>query len=119
MSTSGALAHDSDPAPDAAADPTHLSVVPTVDLVPPVVDAEPTAADEPPVLNGRAIAEHARSQGPGPDPDAGLQQVADSLPDDDEVDLDDLVDAPPEAVKTPIDRLAEAFPGSEMVDDQY
>jgi len=41
------------------------------------------------------------------------------LPQDDEVDLDDLVDAPPETVKTPIDRLAEAFPGSEMVDDQY
>ena len=40
-----------------------------------------------------------------------------SLPDDDEVDLDDLVDAPPEAVKTPIDRLAEAFPGSELIED--
>ena len=39
------------------------------------------------------------------------------LPDDDDVDLDDLVDAPPEAVRTPMDRLAEAFPGSELVDD--
>ncbi len=41
------------------------------------------------------------------------------LPDsDDEVDLDDLVDAPPETVKTPIDRLAEAFPGSELIDER-
>jgi DNA polymerase-3 subunit gamma/tau len=41
----------------------------------------------------------------------------DALPDDDDVDLDDLVDAPPESVKTPIDRLAEAFPGSELIED--
>ncbi len=39
------------------------------------------------------------------------------LPHDDDVDLDDLVDAPPESVKSPIDRLAEAFPGSELVED--
>jgi DNA polymerase-3 subunit gamma/tau len=39
------------------------------------------------------------------------------LPDDDEVDLDDLVDAPPETVKSPIDRLAEAFPGSELIEE--
>ena len=39
------------------------------------------------------------------------------LPDDHEVDLDDLIDAPPESVKTPIERLAEAFPGSELVDE--
>jgi DNA polymerase-3 subunit gamma/tau len=39
------------------------------------------------------------------------------LPDDDDVDLDDLVDAPPEAVKSPIDRLAEAFPGSELIEE--
>ena len=46
-------------------------------------------------------------------------RIADTLPEDDDVDLDSLVDAPPETVKTPIDRLAEAFPGSEMVDDVY
>jgi DNA polymerase-3 subunit gamma/tau len=40
-----------------------------------------------------------------------------ALPDDDDVDLDDLVDAPPESVKSPIDRLAEAFPGSELIDE--
>jgi DNA polymerase-3 subunit gamma/tau len=33
----------------------------------------------------------------------------------DEIDLSELTDAPPEAVRTPIDRLAEAFPGSEFV----
>ncbi len=49
----------------------------------------------------------------------GLQTLDETLPDDDEVDLDDLVDAPPETVKTPVDRLAEAFPGSELVDDPY
>ncbi len=43
--------------------------------------------------------------------------MAASLPDDDEVDIDDLVDAPPETVKTPIDRLAEAFPGSELIEE--
>ncbi len=40
-----------------------------------------------------------------------------ALPDDDDVDLDDLVDAPPESVKSPIDRLAEAFPGSELIEE--
>ena len=41
-----------------------------------------------------------------------------STPEDDDIDLDELVDAPPETVKTPIDRLAEAFPGSELVDER-
>ncbi len=105
--SAGALAHDTAPravaetAPDAA----HLSVVPAV--------------KKPAVASGRAIAEQARSQGPARDPDEGLQTLAETLPDDDEVDLTELVDAPPEAVKTPVDRLAEAFPGSELVDDTY
>lgn len=41
------------------------------------------------------------------------------LPEDHEVDTSDLVDAPPESVKTPIDRLAAAFPGSELVTEAY
>ena len=104
--SAGSLAHDTaphadrEPAPDAA----HLSVVPPADTH---------------VANGRAIAEQARSHGPEPDPDEGLQTFAEALPDDDDVDLDDLIDAPPEAVKTPVDRLAEAFPGSELIDDPY
>ncbi len=37
---------------------------------------------------------------------------------EDDIDVDDLVDVPPESVKSPIDRLAEAFPGSELVEDR-
>ena len=107
--SAGSLAHDTAPQPTAAtvteADAAHLSVVP-----------QPATET---VTNGRAIAEEARSNGPAPDPDDGLQTLDETLPDDDEVDLDDLVDAPPETVKTPVDRLAEAFPGSELVDDTY
>jgi DNA polymerase-3 subunit gamma/tau len=36
---------------------------------------------------------------------------------DEDVDLHALTDAPPESVKTPIDRLADAFPGSELLAD--
>lgn len=39
-------------------------------------------------------------------------------PADDEIDLHDLVDAPPESVVSPIDRLAQAFPGSELLDER-
>ena len=39
-------------------------------------------------------------------------------PADDDVDLDDLVDAPPDSVVSPIDRLAQAFPGSELIDER-
>ncbi|MFZ8998164.1 MAG: hypothetical protein ACO3D0_07305, partial [Ilumatobacteraceae bacterium] len=34
---------------------------------------------------------------------------------DEDIDLGELTDAPPESVKSPIDRLAEAFPGSELL----
>jgi DNA polymerase-3 subunit gamma/tau len=36
---------------------------------------------------------------------------------DDDIDLDDLVDAPPESVLTPLDQLAQAFPGSKLIED--
>lgn len=36
---------------------------------------------------------------------------------DEEVDLDGLVDAPPETVVSPVDRLAQAFPGSQIIDE--
>ena len=39
------------------------------------------------------------------------------MPDEEAIDLDDLIDAPPEAVVSPIDRLAQAFPGSQLVDE--
>jgi DNA polymerase-3 subunit gamma/tau len=38
--------------------------------------------------------------------------------DEEDIDPHDLVDVPPESVKSPIDRLAEAFPGSELVEDR-
>ena len=38
-------------------------------------------------------------------------------PPDDEVDLTELVDAPPESVVSPIDRLLQAFPGSQLIDE--
>ena len=53
-----------------------------------------------------------------PTPAPTVPAPIDDLPDDDDVDLDDLVDAPPESVKSPIDRLAEAFPGSELIDER-
>jgi DNA polymerase III subunit gamma/tau len=53
-----------------------------------------------------------------PDPVTPAAAPIDDPPDDDDVDLDDLVDAPPESVKSPIDRLAEAFPGSELIDER-
>ena len=37
---------------------------------------------------------------------------------DEDIDLDDLVDAPPESVVTPIQRLAQAFPGAELIDER-
>jgi DNA polymerase-3 subunit gamma/tau len=39
-------------------------------------------------------------------------------PADDDVDIHDLVDAPPDSVVSPIDRLAQAFPGSELIDER-
>ena len=47
---------------------------------------------------------------PGPDPFAGP-------PADEDVDMSDLVDAPPGSVKSPEDRLAEAFPGSVFIEE--
>jgi DNA polymerase-3 subunit gamma/tau len=53
------------------------------------------------------------------DEPAPIARIASPQPVDDqpveEIDLSELTDAPPEAVRTPIDRLAEAFPGSEFV----
>ena len=47
--------------------------------------------------------------------DVGLDRV--SLGDAARDALSELTDAPPDSVKTPIDRLAEAFPGSELMND--
>lgn len=113
--TTGALAEDSQPR--AASAPRPRSAEPQPHHLHIVAGSVERPSDA--VRNGRAIAEQARTQGPPPDPEDGLQRLGDTLPDDDDVDLEDLVDAPPESVKSPVDRLAEAFPGSELVDDPY
>jgi DNA polymerase-3 subunit gamma/tau len=40
-------------------------------------------------------------------------------PADDEIDIHDLVDAPPDSVVTPIDRLTQAFPGSTLMPERH
>jgi DNA polymerase-3 subunit gamma/tau len=62
-----------------------------------VVDANATAADDDNVVP-------MRRNDPPPPPD-------------DEVDITDLVDAPPETVQSPTDRLLQAFPGSQVIDE--
>jgi DNA polymerase-3 subunit gamma/tau len=39
-------------------------------------------------------------------------------PADEDVDLTDLVDVPPESVVTPLERLAQVFPGSKLMDER-
>ena len=73
-----------------------------------------------------------RDHDPPSSPTAGAPRRAESPPASDvdhdhdldhdldldlDLDLDDLTDAPPESVLSPIDRLAQAFPGAELVDD--
>ncbi|MCU1395807.1 MAG: dnaX, partial [Ilumatobacteraceae bacterium] len=50
-------------------------------------------------------------------PNAGMAVVVPTAPADEDVDISDLVDAPPGSMKTPEERLAEAFPGSIFVDE--
>jgi DNA polymerase-3 subunit gamma/tau len=71
-------------------------------------ETSPTRATQ--VINEGQAAESVES--------ASASVPADELQHDDEIDLDDLVDAPPESVKTPINRLAEAFPGSELIEER-
>jgi hypothetical protein len=58
---------------------------------------------------------------PEPDPEREPEAEAEAEPHvpeaDEDVDMHALTDAPPESVKTPIDRLADAFPGSELLAD--
>ena len=37
---------------------------------------------------------------------------------DEDIDTGDLVDVPPEAIISPIDRLTQAFPGSEIIEER-
>jgi DNA polymerase III subunit gamma/tau len=51
------------------------------------------------------------------DSGSGRSDVDHGQIEEDEIDLNDLVDAPPESVLSPVDRLAQAFPGAELIDD--
>ena len=62
------------------------------------------------VVVDRAAADHDDNVVP-------FREAAPPPPPDDEVDLSDLVDAPPESVVTPTDRLLQAFPGSQVIDE--
>ncbi len=60
----------------------------------------------------------ARSMTPSPAPTPEPELDPEPEPErDEDIDISDLTDVPPESIKTPIDRLAEAFPGSELVND--
>ncbi|HWM19317.1 MAG TPA: DNA polymerase III subunit gamma/tau [Ilumatobacteraceae bacterium] len=83
-------------------DPDHSGPMPRT--------ASPTVAA--PTTSGGASGQ-ARSTG------ADVARAPESATNDDEpFDPDELTDAPPETVLTPIDRLAQAFPGSELVADE-
>ncbi|MGB0113748.1 MAG: hypothetical protein WBP59_11055, partial [Ilumatobacteraceae bacterium] len=88
--------------------------IPASPTIAPTGDPGPSEPSGPPPESPRAAAERraleqVEEHEPAP--------VVSELPHDDEVDLDSLVDAPPESVKTPIERLAEAFPGSELIEE--
>jgi DNA polymerase-3 subunit gamma/tau len=76
----------------------------------------PTPRAEPTAPRPSAVERATLAAAAAPD-EPDVTPIPVDLPDDDEVDLSELTDAPPETVKTPIDRLAEAFPGSELMND--
>lgn len=75
----------------------------------------PEPAPEPAEPRESALERATRAAAAEPDPEP--EPTAYVPDDDDEIDLSELTDAPPEAVKTPVERLAEAFPGSELIPD--
>ena len=109
-------------------DPGHPGADPQADSVmvddgdAPVEDAPRRRSESPRRAAERKAAE-AQARGTplqvGEDVPAATEAEIHVLPEDHEVDLTELVDAPSETVKTPIDRLAEAFPGSELVTETY
>ena len=117
------------PANEPPMDPGHPAADPHADSAmaddgdAPVEDAAPRKPTESPRRAAERKAAEAHANGTSLEADDDLPAVTEAeihvLPEDHEVDLTELVDAPPEAVKTPIDRLAEAFPGSELVTESY
>ena len=65
------------------------------------------------------VDEHAPAPSPArPSSNSPASRTAPPRPEEEDIDLTDLVDAPPGVMKSPEDRLAEAFPGSVFVDEQ-
>ena len=78
----------------------------------------PAAGSPRPAASPKSTGSVAASNASPPTRDESARARAGPAATDDEpVDPDELTDAPPEAVLTPIDRLAQAFPGSELVAD--
>ena len=73
-----------------------------------VVESALTGAVGSPVA--LALVTHGAGTAVAPAAEAAADESAD-------IDLDDLVDAPAQAANAPFDRLASAFPGSELIDD--
>ncbi|HNJ96524.1 MAG TPA: hypothetical protein PLV13_00240, partial [Ilumatobacteraceae bacterium] len=71
------------------------------------------------VVDGAAAHDDDTAELGGPGASGNVVQLpaAAVVEDDDEIDLDDLVDAPAEAVVSPVDRLTSAFPGAQLVDE--
>jgi DNA polymerase-3 subunit gamma/tau len=70
--------------------------------------------------DGRDQAELQRSSSTGGHGDARVVALRPGAPPpaDEDVDLTDLVDVPPESVVTPLERLAQVFPGSKLMDER-
>ena len=77
----------------------------------------PAASPAPAASNTPEASTAAAAPRPDPEPASDPEPEPHVPEADDDVDLHALTDAPPESVKTPIDRLAEAFPGSELMTD--
>jgi DNA polymerase-3 subunit gamma/tau len=75
------------------------------------------SSPEPAAPRPSAVERAAQAAAAMPDEADEVRPDPAALPADDEIDVSELTDAPPESVKTPIDRLAEAFPGSELIND--
>jgi DNA polymerase-3 subunit gamma/tau len=77
----------------------------------PPAETTPKAASKPARERAMAAAAAATEEEVASETDAPVFQP------DDEIDLSDLTDAPPESVRTPLDHLTDAFPGSQFITD--
>jgi len=63
------------------------------------------------------VVDHATNDD-GPDDNVVHLKRAEPVQADEDIDTGDLVDVPPDAIVSPIDRLTQAFPGSEIIDER-